>query len=301
MENSKFFRAICNFIVTILLIMVSYPIIALAFYTVQIDQVTTSNTLEAESSKEPPSSNTIDLDEYLLKNQVLNKPVFDKWTVSERRINGMATTLPPIKPYYGEKVVYLTFDDGPDSENTPIVLDILKKHSIKATFFVTGSQAEKNPDLLKRVYNEGHAIGNHSYNHVYRDLYKSPNSYIEQLHHTDEIIKSIIGVRPRISRAPGGSSGSFTNQYWDVLRQEGYIEVGWNVSSGDASHAKADQIIRNIAYQMDNKFLWSHAIILMHDGRGHGETVKALPDVIKYFQDRNFDFRIVSLDTPPPW
>ncbi|MCP6652019.1 hypothetical protein NL518_28385, partial [Klebsiella pneumoniae] len=88
-----------------------------------------------------------------------------------------------------------------------------------------------------------------------------------------EIIKNILGVRPRISRAPGGSTGSFTKEYWATLKNLGYTEVGWNISSGDASSAKAGQLVNNIAAQMDNKNLWSHATLLMHDGRGHAETV----------------------------
>jgi len=299
--SSKFFHEICNFIFTILLIMVSYQLISLVFFTSSVVQTLSSDYTKPAISEEQVTFVSVDLDEYLSKYKILNKPVYDKWTVYERRQNNLNTALPSLQHYYGEKVVYLTFDDGPDSENTPMVLDILNRNEVKATFFITGNQAEKNPELLNRIYSEGHAIGNHSYNHVYRDLYKSTSSYLEQLHRTDEIIKNIIGVRPRISRAPGGSAGSFTKQYWDAIRQEGYIEVGWNVSSGDASHAKAEQIFNNISHQMDNKFLWSHAIILMHDGRGHDETVKALPNIIKYFKDRNFEFRVVSLETPPPW
>jgi peptidoglycan/xylan/chitin deacetylase (PgdA/CDA1 family) len=208
-----------------------------------------------------------------------NRPVYDRYTVAERRNKGIPTRLPATTPYYGEKVVYLTFDDGPDFENTPAVLTILKASNIKATFFVVGSEAEKMPDLLRQIFLQGHAIGNHTYNHIYRELYRSPSSYTEQLHRTDEIIKNIIGVRPHISRAPGGSAGSFTKRYWEALHTEGYMEVGWNVSSADASNAKADQLVDNIVYQMDNNYLWSHAIVLMHDGRGHAETVKALPEI----------------------
>ncbi|MBP2656792.1 MAG: polysaccharide deacetylase family sporulation protein PdaB [Firmicutes bacterium] len=162
-------------------------------------------------------------------------------------------------------------------------------------------QIEKHPDILRQIYQEGHAIGNHSYNHVYRELYQSPNTYFSQLRRTDEIIKNILGVRPRISRAPGGSAGSFTKEYWDNLKKLGYTEVGWNISSGDASSAKAGQLVDNIAAQMDNKNLWSHATLLMHDGRGHAETVKALPAIIKFYKDRQFEFRVVNFETPSPW
>jgi peptidoglycan/xylan/chitin deacetylase (PgdA/CDA1 family) len=231
----------------------------------------------------------------------LDKPLYDFFTVSERNERDLPTVLPVLDPYYGEKTVYLTFDDGPDSDNTPLVLAILKSYGIKATFFMIGTQIENNQAIVKRVYDEGHAIGNHSYNHIYRDLYQSAAAYTAQLQHTDDLIKNIIGVRPRISRAPGGSAGSFTKEYWNILKIKGYVEVGWNVSSGDASRAKASQLVNNIASQMEKKYLWSHAIVLMHDGRGHEETVKALPEIIQLFKARGFEFRIINLKTPPAW
>lgn len=232
---------------------------------------------------------------------VSGNPVYDVFTVAARQAKGLGLEAPQIAPYYAEKVVYLTFDDGPAPENTPVVLDILQRHGIKATFFVVGTQVEKHPDIVRRMYQEGHAIGNHTYNHVYRELYQSANTYVAQLHYTDDIIQSVIGVRPRISRAPGGPAGSFTKEYWDNLSKQGYVEVGWNISSGDDSRAKAGRIVANIVAQMKNKNLWSHAIVLMHDGRGHGETVKALPEIITFYQERQFEFRVVSFDTPPPW
>lgn len=230
------------------------------------------------------------------------KPVYDIYTVAERQNKGLPTQLQvSTTPYYGKKVVYLTFDDGPDSENTPAVLSILKSNNIKATFFVIGTEVEKNPELLKQIYQEGHSIGNHSYNHVYRQLYHSSSDYLQQLHRTDQIIKNIIGVRPNISRAPGGSAGNFTKQYWDALRKEGYVEVGWNVSSGDASRGKAADLVNNVIYQMENRYLWSHAIVLMHDGRGHGETVKALPEIIDFFKSHGYEFKMINIETPPAW
>lgn len=299
MENSKIFRIICHLFTFLLLALLSSPLITLAFYS------TNQPAVIDQTSGEPAIRETVDyafiLNEDYSNTPPSNKPVFDNLTVAERHQRHLPTRLPNYQPYYGKKTVYLTFDDGPDPENTPIVLDILKKSEIKATFFITGRQAEKYPDLVMRIYQEGHAIGNHSYNHVYRELYQSPYTYVEQLHKTDEIIKNITGVRPHITRAPGGTVGSFTKDYWELIKEEGYVEVGWNVSSGDASQAHANDIYQNIAYQLDNSFLLSHAIVLMHDGRGHSETLKALPNIISYFKNHSFEFRVITLDTPPPW
>ncbi len=229
------------------------------------------------------------------------RPLYDSYLTNERLRSNLPLSLPPAQPYKGAKVVYLTFDDGPDPQNTPAVLDILKKEQIKATFFLVGTQIEKHPALVQRLFSEGHAIGNHTYDHIYKSLYQSPQSYVSQLNHTDELLKSIILCRPRISRAPGGSTGSFNKGYWDILKQNGYIEVGWNVSSGDASAAKAAAIEGNVLTQMKQTFLQSHAIVLMHDGPGHIETVRALPGIIQALKAQGFEFRVVNTQTPAAW
>jgi peptidoglycan/xylan/chitin deacetylase (PgdA/CDA1 family) len=231
-----------------------------------------------------------------------DKALYDMFTVQERKAQGLPTALLEVERFYGDKMVYLTFDDGPNKDNTPLVLEILRKNNIKATFFVLGTQIENNAELLKEIYQDGHAIGNHSYNHIYRELYQSSETYVQQLYHNDELMKKILGVRPRISRAPGGSAGNFTKAYWSRLKSEGYIEVGWNVSSGDASAGKANDIRDNVISQLEaNKSLWGHAIILMHDGSGHGETVKALPEIIQYLKEHGFTFHVVNAQTPPAW
>lgn len=308
-NKSRFFQMVCGLSAICLTLLVSSPLALLAFSNTSASlPAANPPTVFHESSGKAVNFTTPSLqaDAYYLNENPDNpptpaKPAYDVFTVEERQAKGLVLEVPQVAPYYGAKVVYLTFDDGPDFENTPAVLNILKNNGIKASFFVVGNQAEKYPDILRRIYQEGHAIGNHSYNHVYRDLYQSPGTYVAQLRHTDEVIKQAIGVRPRISRAPGGSAGSFTKEYWETLKKLGYIEMGWNISSGDASSANAKRIMSNIAAQMDNKNLWNHAIVLMHDGRGHAETVKALPDIIKYFKDRQFEFRVVNLETPSPW
>lgn len=293
-KKNDLFKMICIIFGIFFIFLVSAPLITLALPTT----IPVTSTLQPLEKETPPENVNNPGTEYT----TTNKPEYDLFTVSERQKGNLSTILPVTEPYYGDKVIYLTFDDGPDPENTPIILDILKENNIKATFFVLGTEVNKYPDILKRIYNEGHAIGNHSYNHIYRELYQSEHTYIEQLYHNDDIIKSVIDVRPHISRAPGGSAGSFTAAYWNILKQQGYIEVGWNISSGDASSAKADQIVNNIIQQtQQNKFLWSHAILLMHDGKGHKETVKALPHIIKFYKDNGFDFQFISSKTPSAW
>ena len=122
-------------------------------------------------------------------------PVYDRYTLSERRAKGLTTVMPDLTPYKEGKVIYLTFDDGPDDKNTPAILDILKENGVHATFYVTGQHAELHPDVLQRIYAEHHAIGNHSYDHDYKKLYTSPDAFLSEMERTDEIIHGIPGPR----------------------------------------------------------------------------------------------------------
>ncbi len=230
-------------------------------------------------------------------------PVFDSHTLAERRAKGLTTQLPSIAPYRTGKVVYLTFDDGPDGKNTPAILDILRDAGIHATFYVTGIQAETHPEMLRRIYDEGHAIGNHSYDHRYEKLYPNVNGFLAEMEKTDEIIHGIIGVRPLILRAPGGVISHFTDAYAPALRANGYVEHDWNISSADAApnHPVAQDFIDNIDGQTNGAAATHTAIILMHSSEGHEETVKALPRIIDILRAKGYTFGVITPMTPQPW
>ena len=202
-----------------------------------------------------------------------------------------------------QKVAYLTFDDGPDGKNTPAILDILRDAGIHATFYVTGIQAETHPEMLRRIYDEGHAIGNHSYDHRYEKLYPNVNGFLAEMEKTDEIIHGIIGVRPLILRAPGGVISHFTDAYAPALRANGYVEHDWNISSADAApnHPVAQDFIDNIDGQMNGAAATHTAIILMHSSEGHEETVKALPRIIDILRAKGYTFGVITPMTPQPW
>lgn len=226
-------------------------------------------------------------------------PVYDKYTLEERRARGLSTTLPEIAPYREKKMAYLTFDDGPDEKNTPAILDILKKEKAKATFYVLGRSAQAYPDVVRRIFAEGHAIGNHSYDHEYGKLYASTGNYLAELEQTDEALRNLIGVRPLITRAPGGRMGNFTAAYEQAMEQNAYVEHDWNVSSADTApnHPVAQDFIDNI----DAGATMQSVIILMHSSAGHEETVKALPGIIRILKERGYSFGVVTPMTPQPW
>ncbi len=228
-------------------------------------------------------------------------PLYDARTVAERRALGLPTALPEIASHRGEKTAYLTFDDGPDGKNTPAILDILKENGVKGTFYVLGRNAATHPEIVKRMLQEGHAIGNHSYDHDYDRLYASPNSYLEEMEQTDEILHELLGLRPLITRAPGGRFGHFDGAYEKVVAENGYVEHDWNVSSADAdpNHPVARDFIDNIDIQTnDGK---ESAIILMHSSENHEETVKALPEIIRILKEKGYRFGVITPMTPQPW
>lgn len=145
-----------------------------------------------------------------------------------------------------EKVVYLTFDDGPSSNITPQILDILKEADVKATFFVLGSRVEQYPELVKREYDEGHYIANHGYSHTYTSIYSSPNAVLDEYNITEEKIKSALGLdvySSHLFRFPGGSEGGtyakIKNDAKSILEENGISYVNWNALTNDAVR-KAD-------------------------------------------------------------
>lgn len=226
-------------------------------------------------------------------------PVYDSYTLSQRRAQGLPTILPAIPPYQKEKVAYLTFDDGPDDKNTDAVLDILKAEGVKATFYVLGKNVQAYPETTKRIFAEGHALGNHSYDHDYHRLYASADSYLQEMEQADAAIYELLGVRPLITRAPSGRMGNFTAAYEAALTANGYVEHDWNVSSADAApnHPVAQDFIDNIQGQA----VMNSAIILMHSSAGHEETVKALPEIIRLLREKGYTFGVITPMTPQPW
>lgn len=227
-------------------------------------------------------------------------PVYDALTIEERRKRSLPTRMPALTPFREGKVAYLTFDDGPDDKNTPAILDILRENHVPATFYVTGQHAQLHPDVLRRIFEEHHAIGNHSFSHNYKTLYTSPTAFLSDMQKTDAIIREIIGVRPLILRAPGGVPGHFTASYPPALADAGYSEHDWNVSSADAApgHPTAQDFIDNIDGQTNQR---DFAIILMHCSEGHEETVKALPEILRILKEKGFTFGVITPMTPQPW
>ena len=194
------------------------------------------------------------------------------------------------------KVVYITIDDGPYLQNTPHLLDVLKKENVKATFFDVGQQIEQFPSLLKAEYDQGHAIGNHTYSHNYSALYKSPDTFLADVQKTDDLIFKIIGIHPKIIRAPGGTS-CFNIAYYNLLDANDYMAYDWNLDTGDTDGKfSVQQIVNNVDKQIGNK----HKIILiMHDLPNKSSSANALPIIIAHLKEKGYTFDTLSTNIIP--
>lgn len=186
----------------------------------------------------------------------------------------------------GVRKVYLTFDDGP-STYTDEILDILSEYDVKATFFVIGKEGEWAEELYKRIAQEGHTIGLHSYSHVYDEIYVSVDAYAEDLHKLQEYVYSLTGIWSRYIRFPGGSSNKVSDlnmrEFITYLNEEGLTYFDWNISSQDATSQSltAEQIVENSLEGIEKS---DTIIILFHDAAGKATTVEALPIVIEKVQ-----------------
>ncbi|MEG2656708.1 MAG: polysaccharide deacetylase family protein [Clostridium sp.] len=197
-----------------------------------------------------------------------------------------------------EKVVYLTFDDGP-TKNTLEILKVLEAEGIKATFFVIGELAEQNPNILKAVQDKGHEVCVHTYNHK-KSNYASKSEYLEDYNKAFKAITNVLGHEPsKFMRMPGGSSttvGDKTTlrEIRNELCEEGLYYVDWNISIEDASTTKVpvEKLLATFRRELKKTYIDPNtAIVLMHDGGSNTTTPKALPIIIKYFKDNNYEFK----------
>lgn len=200
-------------------------------------------------------------------------------------------------------VIYLTIDDGPSSNITPKILDILKKENIKATFFVI-NYSKTNEHLVKREADEGHTIGIHGYSHEYSKIYKSKQAFMNNVYSLQEKIEKTTGIKSMYVRFPGGSSNTVSRHYskgiMTALSKEllakGFKYYDWNISSGDAGGAKnAKDVYKNVTKNLSKK---KQNMVLMHDFSGNKKGLEALPKIIKYAKDNGYTFMPIDDETP---
>lgn len=179
-----------------------------------------------------------------------------------------------------KKKVALTFDDGPDPDYTEMLLDGLKKRNVKATFFLLGKQAESYPDIVKRMYKEGHMIGNHSYDHVnLANLSKTDAK--KQIQKTNEVIYRITGEYPQYIRPP------FGNEPVDSECAKNMITVLWNVDPLDWCCGSSSAVLEKVV-----KAVEEDDIILLHDASK--SSVEAAFGIIDTLKEQGYEFVTVD-------
>ena len=198
--------------------------------------------------------------------------------------------------YPDEKIAFLTFDDGPNISVTPKVLDILKEENIKASFFVIGKCVDANPEITKRAYDEGHYIANHGYSHNNNLLYKSSDSFLNEVKKTDLAIGNAIGVPDYCShlfRFPNGfmspSNKSKKKEAVRLLQDIEYNYIDWNCLNNDSvKKYSSSQLLNNLIKSSKNKDI---LVILMHDTKDVSNSSLVLKDSIKYLKDNGYVFK----------
>lgn len=186
------------------------------------------------------------------------------------------------------KKIAITFDDGPHPVHTEKILDILKKYNVKATFFVLGSNAARYPEIVKRTFDEGHELGNHTYNHVFINRI-SDEKLKEEISETDKVIFNITGARPIIFRPPGGA---YNDRKVDVVSETGHkcILWSWWQDTRDWSCPPVDKVVNTVVSNLHDG-----DIVLFHDfNSGNTPTVEALEIIIPDLISKNYEFVSVS-------
>ncbi len=183
--------------------------------------------------------------------------------------------------------IYLTFDDGPSTVVTGRILDILLKEGVPATFFITGERVFGREEVLRRIHDEGHAIGVHTYSHRYDAIYSSDRAFLEDVRKCAEIIEKVTGEKPKLYRFPGGGRH---DRFEALLREMGYETVLWNAVCGDEEipHADAATLERRAIETAKGK---KKVVLLLHDSAPHKATAEALPKIIEHFRDEGYVFK----------
>ncbi|MGB3535646.1 MAG: polysaccharide deacetylase family protein [Microcoleaceae cyanobacterium] len=264
-----------------------------------------NSTSTIPSTKFQPTGATISAIEKVTPVAALNDTSFTVETAMNQRVEQMQTKLvklekkrfryPIPQQFQGkkveevtlknnERVIALTFDDGPWPETTEQILEILEEYNIKATFFWVGAALKQHPEIAGKVAQAGHEIANHTWTHSYDKM--TPEAAAEEIDKTDELIEELTGIKTTLFRPPGGVQD---NGLVDYIYDNNYVNVMWSSDSFDW-YDSAQQIVDNV---IDTAT--PGGIILMHDGGGQRyATVEALPEIIDQLTEDGYRFVTVN-------
>ncbi|MEH2449196.1 MAG: polysaccharide deacetylase family protein [Nostoc sp.] len=281
MEENKSFFSLQKILITLLVLSAS-----LSASTMMLIK---SSSSEAESTKNTNVNNLPVKVETQQQIEELKATMLNSWQ-QLAQIKGFSYAVPvrfqgaiveSAKLTPEQKVIALTFDDGPWPESTAQVLDILKKNQIKGTFFLIGQNVKNNPGLVKREIAEGHVIGNHTWHHWYQ--FFNPQAAAYEINHTADLIYQVTGIKTNLFRPPGGIMHNGVAAY---ARNSKYAIILWSSDSVDYSRPAVPKLINNVFRKAK-----PGGIVLMHDGGGNrSKTVQALPEIIANFRKQGYSF-----------
>ena len=197
--------------------------------------------------------------------------------------------------------MYLTFDDGP-SDNTEEILAVLAEKDVKATFFIVTQGGDTAVARMKRIAEEGHTLGMHSWSHDYKKIYTSVEAFLEDYYQLFTLIRDQVGVTPTVFRFPGGSINGYNSGLYEEIIAEmlrrGFVYYDWNLSAQDAATVPParEQILRGI---LDSSAGKRRGFVLMHDIARCDSTVEALPELIDGLREQGFTFDKIDRSVLP--
>ncbi len=186
-----------------------------------------------------------------------------------------------INGFTSEKMVCLTFDDGPDDVITPQVLNILKRNHVKASFFFVGNKLDQHPDVVQRAYREGHLVLSHSWSHQQLNLMEH-QEIRREIQLTEDKLYELIGQRPAFIRPP---FGQIDKKVTDVIKGKGGKIILWSIDTSDGSQGEKGSIVKNAT-----EHIRPGDVILLHCDGDKTETVKALPEIITSLREKGYQF-----------
>lgn len=242
--------------------------------------------LDIEISKKYSDEFDVEIENYEFKQRVERAELEEKYPEKRKPIL--------MKDIPHEKTVYLTFDDGPN-QHTSKILDVLKKYDVKGTFFLLGNNISGKEDIVKRTFNEGHAIGLHSMSHALKEVYGSPESFLSQMNKNNDLVKETTGFKSKLIRPPYGSKPHLNDNFRDLIVENNYRVWDWNVDSKDAlGKASASDIYENTISQSEK--LKGPIIVLFHDKPA---TAESLSDIVEYFLENGYRLEPITEDLLP--
>jgi peptidoglycan-N-acetylglucosamine deacetylase len=233
-----------------------------------------------DTALSPQSSQTNENNQH--SNDLKEKEIQQK-TESKKNIN-VKSPIPK-----SQKVVYLTFDDGPQEVSNQII-KLLKKYNAKATFFMLDPNIKRFPMAVKKMVSEGHSIGAHGVTHDIHKIYRSPDAFVKEMKQTQATLKRVTGVQTYLIRAPYGSVPYMKPTFRKASDAEGFIMWDWDIDSDDWESAHGE-FVQSIKKQVENCSAKTPLVVLMHE---KPSTVKYLETVLQYFQQKGYKMEAIT-------